>query len=194
LKEWHVSHTHNLSGKIASLKDRKTALDGKGEKEELSEEESSELHGISSYIHSLSRLNTSICWQQSRLTWLREGDANSNYFHSVLSSRRRRNSLSSILVNRSLVEGVQPVRQAVFSHFAHHFQVHHISRPTVEDLQFQGLSFVEGAISLSLFRWRRLKRQFGIVIVSRVRVLMASTSVSSKISGLIERGHYEACY
>jgi len=47
-------------------------------------------------------------------------------------------------VNGSMVEGVQPVRQAVFSHFASHFQPHHIQRPMIDDLQFRGLSYVEG--------------------------------------------------
>ena len=71
-----MSNTHNLSGRISTLKEKQLALDGKGEEEDLSEDELSELHGITSDIHSLSRLNTSICWQQSRLCWLREGDAN----------------------------------------------------------------------------------------------------------------------
>ena len=75
LKEWHLSHTHNLSGKIASLKERQAVIDEKGEDEDLSEEEVVELRGISSDIHSLSSLNTSICWQQSRINWLHEGDA-----------------------------------------------------------------------------------------------------------------------
>ena len=112
-----MSNIHNLSGRISNLKEKQAALDGKGEEEDLSEEELTKLHGISSDIHSLSRLNTSICWQQSRLCWLREGDANSKFFHSVLASRRRRNTLGSIIVNGVVVEGVQPVRQAVFSHF-----------------------------------------------------------------------------
>ena len=43
----------------------------------LSDEETVELHGITSDIHSLSWRNTSIYWQQSRLTWLRGGDVNS---------------------------------------------------------------------------------------------------------------------
>nr|ABD28697.1 hypothetical protein MtrDRAFT_AC149204g1v2 [Medicago truncatula]ABN08490.1 hypothetical protein MtrDRAFT_AC157473g5v2 [Medicago truncatula] len=62
-----------------------------------------ELHGISTDIHSLSRLNTSICWQQSRLNWLRDGDANSKKFHSILTARRRLNSLSSISVDGVVV-------------------------------------------------------------------------------------------
>jgi len=144
LKEWHVSHTRNLSGKIASLKDRQAVLDGKAEGFDLSDEESAELYGVSMDIHSLSRLNTSICWQQSRLTWLREGDANSKYFHSVLASRKRRNNIMSFYVNGVVVEGVQLVRQAVYSHFASHFQPLNVQRPRIDDLQFNSLSYAEG--------------------------------------------------
>ncbi|GAU18974.1 hypothetical protein TSUD_178910 [Trifolium subterraneum] len=69
---------------------------------------------------SLSRLNASICWQQSR--WLKEGDANTKYFHSVLANRRRGNAISSLQVGGITVEGVAPIRHAVVSHFASHFK------------------------------------------------------------------------
>jgi len=114
LKEWHASNTHNLPTKIVTLKNRQAALDSKGEDVELSEEELGELHGISTDIHSLSRLNTNICLQQSRLNRLHDGDANSKIFHSVLAERRQFNSMSSIMMNGAVVEGVQPVRQALF--------------------------------------------------------------------------------
>ena len=61
LKEWDVSNTRNLPAKIGALKERQAALDSKGEEAELSKEEIGNLHGISMDIHSLSRLNTSIC-------------------------------------------------------------------------------------------------------------------------------------
>ncbi|MCI77988.1 endonuclease/exonuclease/phosphatase family protein, partial [Trifolium medium] len=50
---------------------RLSVLDCKGEDEGLTGDEVAELHGTTSDIHSLFRVNTSICWQQSRLLWLR---------------------------------------------------------------------------------------------------------------------------
>ncbi|MCI48801.1 endonuclease/exonuclease/phosphatase family protein, partial [Trifolium medium] len=60
LKEWHHTHSQNLPSRINSLKIHLSDLEGKGEDEDLSETEVAEVHGISSDIHSLSRLNASI--------------------------------------------------------------------------------------------------------------------------------------
>lgn len=42
------------------------------------------------------------------------------------------------------IEGVQPVRHAVFSHFESHFQSQNCDRPSVENLRFRSLSVLEG--------------------------------------------------
>ncbi|MCI22800.1 cysteine-rich receptor-like protein kinase, partial [Trifolium medium] len=77
LKDLHKAHVQNLPSRIESLKDRLSVLDQKREEEVLSEDELVELHGVTADIHSLSRLNASISWQQSHSPWLKEGDANS---------------------------------------------------------------------------------------------------------------------
>jgi len=66
LKERHQRHTQNLPARISTLKDRIDSLDLKGETTVLCDEEVEELHGLSEELFSLIRINTSICWQQSR--------------------------------------------------------------------------------------------------------------------------------
>jgi len=63
LKEWHLSHYNNIPAKLDSLKARLAWLDGRGEDALLSSVEMEEMRDITHNIHSLSRVNTSICWQ-----------------------------------------------------------------------------------------------------------------------------------
>ena len=67
LKEWHLSHYNNIPAKLDSLKARLAWLDDRGEDALFSSVEMEEMCDITHDIHSLSRVNTSICWQQSRL-------------------------------------------------------------------------------------------------------------------------------
>jgi hypothetical protein len=62
LKEWHVVHAQNLSSKIESLKVWMSALDLKGEEDILSEVELEDIHGVTVYIHLLSRLQANNNW------------------------------------------------------------------------------------------------------------------------------------
>ena len=52
-------------------------------------------------------------WQKFKITWLKEGDANSKFLHGVMSSRRHSNAIISIIVDREQIEGVHGVRSVV---------------------------------------------------------------------------------
>nr|ABD32615.1 RNA-directed DNA polymerase, putative [Medicago truncatula] len=68
-----------------------------------------------------------------------------------MSSRRRHNAPCSIFVNGAVVEGVQPIRNAVYAHFAEHFQSTNVERPSVANLNFRSLSVSEGVSLIKHF-------------------------------------------
>jgi len=88
---------------------------------------------------------------------LREWDANSKFFHGVMSSRRCGNFISSILVEGVQVEGVGNVRSAIFSHFAASFEARNVKGPGADNLQFRTLSSMEGVKLIKLFRLEEVK-------------------------------------
>ena len=157
LKEWHQRHSQNLPARILDLKDKITSLDLKGESTVLSDDEIQELHGLMENLFSLSRIHSSISWQQSRVQWFKEGDANSKFFHQVMSSRRSRNAIPFFLVNGALVEGVDNVCNAVFTHFRTYFQTVQSTRPSMAGLNFRTMSFSDGACLVRPFTLEEVK-------------------------------------
>jgi hypothetical protein len=61
------------------------------------------------------------------------------------------------MVDGVRVEGVNPVRQAVFSHFSSHFRARNTATPSVDNLQFRTLSFMEGGCLVKPFSVEEVK-------------------------------------
>jgi hypothetical protein len=140
LKEWHTSHGRNAVERLKKVKERRQILETKGESEELLEYEREEMLFLSSQVFSMSKMVCCNRWQKSSLIWLKEGDANTKFFHSVMTSRKRSNALSSVLVDDVVIEGVSGIRTAVFTHFENHFRSVNIVRPQIDNLQFNSIS------------------------------------------------------
>jgi len=76
------------------------------------------------------------------------------------------------------VEGVQPIRNAVFTHFCNHFKKHHTIRPGVGNMNFKTLTVVEGGSLVKPFTIDEVRRRCGIVIVIRIPDRMVRILVS----------------
>jgi len=57
-----------------------------------------------------------------------------------MSSRRRANSIFSLIVDGTTVEGVEGIRGLVFNHFSSHFRFVTAERPSIENLNFKMLN------------------------------------------------------
>lgn len=92
------------------------------------------------------------------MIWLHEGDANTNFFHGVMSNRRRQNAINLVFVDGVNVEGVQNIRAAVYNHFSSHFKRVTTFRPSVEALPFRKLSLREAGNLTKPFSHEEVKQ------------------------------------
>ena len=158
LKEWHKQHIQNLDSKILAVKDKLSTLDKKAELSPQNEDELHEIRELSVNLHSMARVQNSVNWQKSRMNWLKEGDANSKFFHGVMSGRKRHNTINMVLVDGAQVEGVNHVQSAVFNHFSTHYKASSARRPGVGGLQFRQLSGVDAGSLILPFSQEEVKQ------------------------------------
>ena len=121
----------------------------------MEEEEIRELRELSINLHSLARVHTSMNWKKAMMNWLKEGDANSQFFHNMMTSRQTQSSIHLIQVGGFLIEGVQNVRTVFFNNFSSHFRALDIVRPGVEGLNFRKLSVAQSSTLVRMFSLKR---------------------------------------
>lgn len=106
------------------LKEAKEELerwDLKGEVHSLSVEEVVARRECMANVCRLSHMNCSILWQKARVRWLKNGDANSRYFHGCINMRRRKNEILCLNIEGVRVEGVEQLKSAIIGNFSNHF-------------------------------------------------------------------------
>ncbi|MCH89515.1 endonuclease/exonuclease/phosphatase family protein, partial [Trifolium medium] len=97
----------NIVGRITEAKGRRNDLDVKGEEFGRSEEEREELRFLSS-----------------------------QFFHGVMSNRKRGNAIHNLVVEGAQLEGLVEIHNVVYNHFEQHFQAPIVDRPRIDNLQF----------------------------------------------------------
>lgn len=122
LKVWNKDHFGNLDAKIQEAKDEIHKMDLKGESEVLTEEETNLRRICVSKVHTFNFRKCSLLWQQSRMQWLKEGDANSKFFHQCIKKRRKVNEILGLNFDGSFVEEVEPLKSKIKGHFENHFK------------------------------------------------------------------------
>ncbi|XP_057452293.1 uncharacterized protein LOC130744119 [Lotus japonicus] len=92
-------------------------LDKKAEEGNLTEDESKARKLLQADFWKINKLNESRLFQKSKARWIKERDANTKYFHTVINWKRRKNVLLGLNVNGSWISGPLEVKQHVKAFF-----------------------------------------------------------------------------
>jgi hypothetical protein len=79
-------------------------------------------------------------FQRSRTKWLKEGDANTKFFHGCVKARSKFNSISALRVDEGWLDTPFLIKAAVSSYFEGHVSSTDEARPTLDGVVFPMIS------------------------------------------------------
>ncbi|KAL8534353.1 hypothetical protein ACS0TY_010389 [Phlomoides rotata] len=117
LKEWSKATFKGMDRRIEEKKDELERLDILDDTFGLEEDEISRRQEVLGDLMMESSWKESQLLQQSKLKWLREGDANTSFFHNWIKSRHKRSEIVGLWNNNTWIESVQGVKLLAHEHF-----------------------------------------------------------------------------
>ena len=143
LKEWNQKECGHLDQNISTLEEKINEIDLSSNSQTLTDEELSHRRSAQSELWTwLSRKE--VFWaQNSRAKWLKEGDRNTKYFHTLASIHKRKISILSLSTNSFIIDSPAGIQDEGVSFFLNIFQEDYSSRPTFEGLKLRKLSSLQ---------------------------------------------------
>jgi hypothetical protein len=140
LKRWNKVEHGEAEGKIGSLTKIIKELEIKGESDELSVEEKRCRIESGESLWLLMKSREGIQFQRARSRWLKEGDANTKFFHACVKGRQRANTIVALEKGGGWLESPSSIKGEIISYFSNHFAEEEWNRPALDGIDFPMLS------------------------------------------------------
>ncbi|MCI15927.1 RNA polymerase sigma factor sigB-like, partial [Trifolium medium] len=110
IKKWNLEVYGEKDFKIKNLRKEIEQLDLKSEEVGLSEMEVLNRKNYFVELWRLLKSKDALRFQQSRANWLKQGDANTSYFHACVKRRGKCNAIKALRTDEGWVEGVHSIK------------------------------------------------------------------------------------
>ncbi|KAH7684024.1 RNA-directed DNA polymerase protein [Dioscorea alata] len=117
LRSWAKENITSLNILKLNLLDELNSLDTANECRDLTAVESDRLSLIRSELSNKLKQEEIYWKQRSRITWLKEGDCNTKFFHMMANGRRNKNFIHRIRHNGQWIEGNSEIGKVFSDHF-----------------------------------------------------------------------------
>ncbi|GKV11959.1 hypothetical protein SLEP1_g23168 [Rubroshorea leprosula] len=157
LKEWNDNSTTKVDSKINEAEKEIALLDEKGEKDQLSAIDIEKRRKCFIELWKHLKIKDSMWQQKSRMAWLKEGDANTKFFHRCVKGRWRRNEINSIQINDKQHTVVAEIKEEVAKYFEELFTGEQWKRPKLEGIDFKQISSTDSELLMAEFSEDEIK-------------------------------------
>ncbi|XP_057426355.1 uncharacterized protein LOC130719764 [Lotus japonicus] len=157
LKLWNSEVFGDLKTRRNLAVIRINELDILEEEAGLSDEQNQERKNLLHEFWSVLKLHESLLCQKARSRWLKEGDQNSKYFHSVVNWRRRSNSMVGLVIDGSWEEDPRKAKDEVSNFFQKKFTADNLEGLKLNGVPFKYVTAEDNAFLIGRFEASEIK-------------------------------------
>ncbi|GKV49208.1 hypothetical protein SLEP1_g55970 [Rubroshorea leprosula] len=157
LKEWSGNSMPEIDKKIDEAELEIAALDSKGENSHLSSEEVNRRRHCFLQLWDNLKIKESMWQQKSRKMWLKEGDANTKFFHRCVKIRWKKNEINSVQIKGKRCVGVTEIREQVAQYFEELFAEEKWQRPKLDGINFKKISEEDNTLLTAPFNEEEIR-------------------------------------
>ncbi|KAL8493586.1 hypothetical protein ACS0TY_024678 [Phlomoides rotata] len=121
IKRWKLENGAGFSKEIVEIEKSLSRLDAKLETSVWSEEDRDSRRDLLIKLEEYHLKRDRLLLQKSRSRWLKDGDENSSFFHSLINKRNRLGEISCVKVKEKWLEGGREISEGIFHYFKEFF-------------------------------------------------------------------------